>query len=83
MHNLESTKDSYSDNEDIVRKKRLAFGAESAAEIYASCKKLLFKVDLIIKNSRGEIVLQRKLDTLSEVFSAENRPIVTQVCQDL
>jgi len=73
MHNLEATKDSYSDNEDLVRKKRLAFGrAETAAEIYASCKKLLFKVDLIIKNSRGDIVLERKLDKLSEVFSAEN-----------
>jgi vacuolar-type H+-ATPase subunit E/Vma4 len=44
---------------------------------------LLFKVDLIVKNLKGEIVLDKKLDKLSEVFDEENQSIIGKVCDDL
>jgi hypothetical protein len=43
---------------------------------YSSCKRLLLKVDLIIKDSNGNIILEKRLDKLSEVFSIENREII-------
>ena len=54
-----------------------------ASEVYASCKKLLFKVDLIIKNAKGEIILEKKLSKFSEIFDKENRATISLVCQEL
>ena len=52
-------------------------------DIYNSCKKLLFKVDLKIKNAKGELVLNKSLGKLSEIFDEENRPLIASVCQEL
>ena len=54
-----------------------------ASEVYASCKKLIFKVDLIIKNAKGEIILEKKLSKFSEIFDKENRATISLVCQEL
>jgi hypothetical protein len=94
LYNLEGTKDSYSDSEDagIETKKNFkrsfsnmanAFQPKSCQLGQSSCKKLLFKVDLIVKNLTGDIVLEKKLEKLSEVFDEANQEIISQVCEDL
>lgn len=44
----------------------------SALEIYNSCKKLLFKVDLVFRNAKGDKISEKKLSKLSEIFDPEN-----------
>lgn len=52
----------------------------NAQEIYNSCKKLLFKVDLIVKDAKGEVLINKRLSKFSEIFNEQNRPIISKVC---
>jgi len=88
--NLEGTKDSYSDSEESSEVRRakpnLIFnngGNNDKLAAYSSCKKLLFKVDLIIKNAKGDVVVEKQLEKFSEIFDIDNKAIIYQVCEDL
>ena len=75
MHNLEGTKDSYSDSEDVnknfKRPNRESVGTNQSLieQMYNSCKKLLFKVDLVIKNAKGEKIIEKRLSKITEIFN--------------
>lgn len=39
---------------------------------YQTCKKLIFKVELVVKNSRGEFLIKEPIDDISDMFSRKS-----------
>jgi len=37
----------------------------------------MFKIDLIVRNLKGEKVLEKKLERLSEVFDRDNQSVIS------
>jgi len=37
----------------------------------------MFKIDLIVRNLKGEKVLEKKLERLSEVFDRDNQTVIS------
>ena len=53
-----------------------------AQEIYNSCKKLLFKVNLVIKNQLGKKIVDEQLENISSIFDKYG-PQIEETCSDL
>ena len=40
-------------------------------------------MDLIVKDAKGEILINKKLSKFSDIFKEENRHIISKVCNQL
>ncbi|CDW82921.1 UNKNOWN [Stylonychia lemnae] len=83
---LWGTKDSYSDSEDasdnIRKPNRDALKALGIEQIYDSGKRLLFKVNVVIRDCQGKKVVDQQLEKISDIFLKYDH-LIQDVCSEL
>lgn len=68
---LMGSKDSYSDSDKDSLKKpsTQTFNNEKTKTLYSSCERLLFQLEMVIKNKKGEVILKKFIKNFQDIVA--------------